>query len=396
MGYEVFISFKRNALDGSGKTRDYEIASDLHKALKDAGVEAFMSEKDLFTYDFRRKIDDALDETKILVAVGTSRDNMESENVRYEWTSFHNDILSRIKPDAQIFSYIEGMNHNDLPRALRHYESLTTDEKTRLVEMIVKNLSKTALKLEPADETVPKIQVTPIPQAEMEPQTNSDLNSHMHIQVGDRIPFGQYPQGVNGEVQPLMWRVLAVKNGVALLITDKLIDCVRYNESYTYVTWETCTLRKWMNKDFIKKAFSYSQEVQIVTVTNHTTCGTKVENVTQDRIFALSMDEAMRYFRDDRDRMSVVTEYAKIRGVNILDDRLAKKYQKNGFLKNGETTGIWWLRSKSNITNLCANNIMGCAHFVYAHGNIEQTGTIGETITCNNVGVRPAFWLNLT
>ena len=65
LGYEVFISFKRNALDGSGKTRDYEIASDLHKALKDAGVEAFMSEKDLFTYDFRRKIDDALDESKI-------------------------------------------------------------------------------------------------------------------------------------------------------------------------------------------------------------------------------------------------------------------------------------------------------------------------------------------
>ena len=380
MGYEVFISFKRNALDGSGKTRDYEIASDLHKALKDAGVEAFMSEKDLFTYDFRRKIDDALDESKILIAVGTSRDNMESENVRYEWTSFHNDILSRIKPDAQIFSFIEGMNHNDLPRALRHYESLTTDEKTRLVEMIVKNLSKTALKLEPADETVPKIQVTPIPQAEMEPQTNSDLNSHMHIQVGDRIPFGQYPQGANGEVQPLIWRVLAVENGRALLITDKLIDCVKYNEKLSGVTWKVCTLRKWMNNEFINKAFKDTQRTQIALVKNRNPNNpeyiTRGGSSTEDKIFSLSIEEAFKYFRDDNDRTAAPTVYAINNGAS------PNRY--HSLLSTGEKAGVWWLRTPG-----------------YYNKNALSVGAYGEVAYDGHdvdhfcVAVRPALWLNL-
>ena len=351
MGYEVFISFKRNALDGSGKTRDYEIASDLHKALKDAGVEAFISEKDLFTYDFRRKIDDALDESKILIAVGTSRDNMESENVRYEWTSFHNDILSRIKPDAQIFSYIEGMNHTDLPRALRHYESLTTNEKTRLVEMVMKILGET----------------TP----------------YHNLQVGGKVIFGQYPQGAKGEVQPLEWRVLAVDNGRALLITEKLIDYVPYNiGSSLDVTWETCSLRKWMNEDFIVQAFSSNQQTQIVTIanqnTNHMTKRSDSSNITLDKIFALSIDEAKKYFRDNIDRMAVVTEYVKkhyLRNrVNILhpnDDVIA---------------GDWWLRSPS-LDSVFAEDIRITDDHIY--------DDIDFTLSCPGC-VRPAFWLDLS
>lgn len=382
LGYEVFISFKRNALDGSGKTRDYEIASDLHKALKDAGVEAFMSEKDLFTYDFRRKIDDALDESKILIAVGTSRDNMESENVRYEWTSFHNDILSRIKPDAQIFSFIEGMNHNDLPRALRHYESLTTDEKNRLVEIVMKNLGMTTPKPEPIIEPVPIFHPIPKtqPAQQMQP-TNPTLSSapRLNVSVGNRIPFGQYPQGANGEIQPLMWRVLAVENGRALMITDKLIDAIRYNEEKDNVTWETCTLRKWMNNNFISKAFNISQQAQIATVTNQNPNSpvnrTKGGNATQDKFFALSRDEAKKYFCDDDDRKASPTSYA------IKNGALTGSFS----LSNGETTGIWWLRTPG-------------VDSTFALGVLEDgsIGQYGNGVDHNKVAVRPAFWMKLS
>ncbi|MBQ1413030.1 MAG: hypothetical protein IIY93_07560, partial [Clostridia bacterium] len=81
----------------------------------------------------------------------------------------------------------------------------------------------------------------------------------LNVQVGGKVPFGQYPQVAKGEMQPLVWRVLAVENGRALLITDKLIDCVKYNEKWIGATWETCTLRKWMNEEFISKAFSSGQ-----------------------------------------------------------------------------------------------------------------------------------------
>ncbi len=103
----------------------------------------------------------------------------------------------------------------------------------------------------------------PIPQPAPQPQPvkKTPPAPRKSYRVGERIPFGQYPQGANGEMQPLEWRVLAVENGRALLITDKLIDCVKYNEEWVDVTWETCSLRKWMNSDFISKELCINYSV---------------------------------------------------------------------------------------------------------------------------------------
>ena len=213
-------------------------------------------------------------------------------------------------------------------------------------------------------------------------------NPRKTYRVGDRIPFGQYPQGASGKVQPLMWRVLAVEDGKALLITDKLIDCVRYNEVITDVIWETCTLRKWMNNDFISKAFNSSQQAQMVTVTNpnpnNPKYGTRGGNATRDRIFALSIDEAKKYFRDDDDRMAAVTEYAKKHGAFIMDDKTAKAYGWKNSLPTGEKTGCWWLRSPGNFSNFAA--------YVSIRGSVNQ---YGSSVSDGRGCVRPAFWLNL-
>ena len=172
-------------------------------------------------------------------------------------------------------------------------------------------------------------------------------------------------------MQPLEWRVLAVENGRALLITDKLIDYVEYNESYANVTWETCTLRKWMNSYFISKAFSSSQQAQIVTVTNQNPnnpkYGTKGGNTTQDRVFALSIDEAKKYFSSDSDRKAYTTDYAHKKGYDQKD-----------------LSDWWWLRSPGNDSNFAAD--------VDGYGYIYQDGSYVKIIY---VAVRPAFWLNL-
>ena len=221
----------------------------------------------------------------------------------------------------------------------------------------------------------------PIPQPAPQPQPvkSTPPAPRLNVQVGGKVQFGQYPQGANGEMQPLVWRVLAVENGRALLITDKLIDCVKYNEKRLDVTWETCTLRKWMNSDFISKAFSSSQQAQITAVTNpnpnNPKYGTKGGNATQDRIFALSIDEVNKYFRDDDDRMAAPTGYAKKQGCYVSD----------GYsLPSGEKTGCWWLRSPGDFSNYAAN--------VYYDGFVYQNGNFVDN---NYVAVRPAFWLNL-
>ena len=204
----------------------------------------------------------------------------------------------------------------------------------------------------------------------------SELGS---VSVGDHFTFGNYPQGEDGEEQPIEWRVLAVEDGKALVVSEKLLDCVQYNETYTDVTWETCTLRKWMNNDFISKAFSSSQQAKLATVTNenrdnpdyHTSGG----NATQDKIFALSIDEAEKYFGSDDDRMAAPTGYAKKQGAYVSDS-----YS----LPSGEKTGWWWLRSPGNGSNDAAN--VGISGSIFL---------IGIDVRGNRGCVRPAFWLNL-
>ena len=191
--------------------------------------------------------------------------------------------------------------------------------------------------------------------------------------------FGNYPQGENGEEEPIEWRVLTVDGDKALVISEKLLDCVLYNEKYVNVTWETCTLRKWMNGEFINKAFSSSDQAKIATVTNQNLdnpeYNTEGGNATQDKIFALSIDEVNQYFSNDDDRMAAPTGYAKKQGAYVSDS-----YS----LPSGEKTGWWWLRSPGDYGYDAA--------LVLCSGYFNQDGyDVGRFSGC----VRPAFWLNL-
>ena len=201
----------------------------------------------------------------------------------------------------------------------------------------------------------------------------------LNVSVGDRIPFGQYPQGADGEVQPLMWRVLAVENGRALLITDKLIEAIPYNKDYSSVTWETCTLRKWMNDEFFCKAFLLEEQSEIISVINQNPSNpeyrTRGGSATQDKIFVLNIDEANKYFHDDDDRMTAVTGYAKMQGSYVSD---------NYSLPGGEKTGWWWLRSPGDYGFRAA--------YVGNYGRILRFG--GGVFSVNG-SVRPALWRNL-
>ena len=271
----------------------------------------------------------------------------------------------------------------------------TDDVNTLIMDWFVdlKNLQGTSV----IEETVDKMAWTIVNEFHlingMPPQPLSPTYQppvpRLNVRVGDRIPFGQYPQGANGEVQPLEWRVLAVENGRALLITDKLSDAVIYNSWCTEATWETCRLREWMNDVFFYKAFDSSQQALIAKVTiqnpNNPEFGTKGGNDTQDKIFALSFAEAQRYFRDDDDRMAAVTEYAKKRGVNTLDDQLAERAGLKNSLPTGEKAGIWWLRSPGYKNNKFAL-VVGIS------GNLPLSG---DSLDMEGHAVRPALWLNL-
>ena len=55
-----------------------------------------------------------------------------------------------------------------------------------------------------------------------------------------------------------------VQDNMALLISRYAIDCQPYNTEYKNVTWETCSLRKWLNEAFYNKAFTSEEKAKII------------------------------------------------------------------------------------------------------------------------------------
>ena len=92
--YEVFISY-RNTNNGM-QTEDSMIARELYEVLSANGIKTFFSGQSLAVLGadrYKEMIDRALDDCIILIVVGTSLENIQSNWVKYEWDSFFNDIL---------------------------------------------------------------------------------------------------------------------------------------------------------------------------------------------------------------------------------------------------------------------------------------------------------------
>ena len=210
------------------------------------------------------------------------------------------------------------------------------------------------------------------------------------LSVGDIIPFGTYPQTKEGTDQtPIEWIVLDYDetNHKALLLSKYGLDTVvYYNKAWAEITWEQCTLRTWLNGEFLENAFSMAEQsaILITNVDNGPDQGYKGWNTnggnnTQDQIFLLSYAEANRYLGvtyDDRNNMksrAAPTAYAVAKGAWI----------KTGYkTENGKTAGWWWLRSPGSSPYFAAAVDWG--------GSLQLKSVENEHII-----VRPALWINL-
>lgn len=119
--FDIFISYKN--LDHNGlQTRDSVIAKELFYFLTSKKLNVFFSTISLESIgesEYKNVIDDALDSSKILIAVGTKVEYLQSKWVKYEWDSFVNDILSGINKNGRIFTVVEDIDIAKLPRSLR-------------------------------------------------------------------------------------------------------------------------------------------------------------------------------------------------------------------------------------------------------------------------------------
>ena len=185
------------------------------------------------------------------------------------------------------------------------------------------------------------------------------------------------------------WRVLAVENNKALLISEKILESRPYNTEYKDITWEWCTLRKYLNSDFYNKLGMAKSAIAETRNNNPNNpwYGTSGGNETVDKIFLLSLDELVKYFGDSGDLRNK-KRYGWEDSKHCLQSNgylLHDQYDDARIAKNGKGEACWWwLRSPGHISNCAARVSFGGSVDVFGYGVILDT-----------VGVRPALWLNL-
>lgn len=204
-------------------------------------------------------------------------------------------------------------------------------------------------------------------------QNTTDMDSSDDNDIGSYITFGSYEQDgdtSNGK-EDIEWLILDIQDGKALVISKYALDCKPYNTEFADVTWETCTLRQWLNDDFINAAFSADEKAMIPTVTvsadENPGYTTNPGDDTQDKIFLLSINEAEEYFDSSDARECSPTDYAVAYGAYVSSGNCC-----------------WWLRSPGGLQSGAAR--------VNFDGDV---GVSGDYVNDDTPVVRPAMWIEI-
>ncbi|MBR6244726.1 hypothetical protein IKR20_04050 [bacterium] len=153
----------------------------------------------------------------------------------------------------------------------------------------------------------------------------------------------------------IVWYVLDIQDGKALMITKEGLDARRFNPENTGNSWVESEIRGWLNGTFFNSAFSDEERSRISA------------NVEGDKVFLLNSAEVVRYFPRVETRICRASEEAK----------------KNGAWTDDSGAGFWWLRSPGNNQNL-----------------VENVSSGGEVNSGRNAGfidalIRPSVWVSL-
>ncbi len=174
------------------------------------------------------------------------------------------------------------------------------------------------------------------------------------------VTFGEY------DGYDIEWLVLDEDDKGMLLLSKDVIAVKEYHEKTEKITWQDCSLRKWLNGDFYDSAFSSEEKELILLTVNENPAAPDspiaAETATKDNVFLLSIDEATEFFPSDEGRQAVFGKAVNSKG----------------------NSAYWWLRTHGYSDY--------AASFVFDSGSISMPGYgINED---KNIGVRPAIWVS--
>ncbi len=205
---------------------------------------------------------------------------------------------------------------------------------------------------------------------------------------GSIVLFGRYEQdnNTNNGPEEIEWVVVANTKSNnrqrALLLSRYALDTKPFNEEGGKTTLEKCSLRAWLNGEFLNSAFTEEEQLAITITQLHNDpknrglgeddWASNAGNDTEDKIFLLEEPQIRSLGLAailGKDYVVVPTAYAIARGAETFQTT------------DNRTVARWWLRSGPSHP---------FASFVQEDSTVSNRGVGNHTIT-----VRPAIWLDL-
>lgn len=196
--------------------------------------------------------------------------------------------------------------------------------------------------------------------------------------IGEIITLGRYPYEISGAVRPIEWQIMQVEAERMLVLARQPLAARPYAMTQEPTCWENSDLRRWLNEEFLREAFTEAELERILGAAELPEAGTDAflwqmfgmytttESI-QERVFIpMAQDLAQWYPQEEASSLFYCDAEAE-----------ATPWAQ----EQGATEGCWWLRES-----------MQQAPMAYICSPCASVGfsMISET---NLQGVRPAMWL---
>lgn len=226
---------------------------------------------------------------------------------------------------------------------------------------------------------------------------------------GDSFSFGNYfVADETDRSWRILWRVLEKTENEVTAISEYCIDAVPWQDGASQSQWVQSGLRHWLNHDFMMFAFSTQERILLRKTAMQTETnldyGTSGGAACYDRVSLLSLEEALRYFTPEGEKVSRHVERDISAASLPQGTENAVWYDPGGYgamagatpfaLSRGaeqdeETGGCsWWLRSPG-----CAGGEKetGYAACVMPAGEIYSAGAAVDSVR----GLRPVIRISI-
>lgn len=198
----------------------------------------------------------------------------------------------------------------------------------------------------------------------MQPVPEENLDRYADYTVGTSIMLGSYRQGnasIDG-VEPIEWIIVKREGTRAMVLSKYALDAMKYSRFDT-ATWESSEIRRWLNDEFLKTAFT--QEEEAVIAQRYVDLGKGKRN-TQDKVFLMCRQDVEAVWPELEGRAAQATPYALSKEMPYTNEK-------------GECR--WWL---------CFSNNRKKGDSVRYDGKFSS-----DPVKTYTLGVRPAMWINL-